>query len=49
VGHCKYAGCGEEDRERNIQGEVGQNNMKEQREEIREWPGPGGILKRTVW
>jgi hypothetical protein len=23
--------------------------MRDQREEIRKWSGPGGVLKRTVW
>jgi hypothetical protein len=23
--------------------------MRDQREEIRKWPGPGGVLKRTEW
>jgi hypothetical protein len=47
-GSLDIAGCGEEDRERNIWGETGRNNMRDQREEIRKWPGLCGVLKRTV-
>jgi hypothetical protein len=42
-------GRGEEDRERNIQGKNGRNNIRDQREEISNWLGPGGVLRRTVW
>jgi hypothetical protein len=42
------AGCGEEDRKGNIREEIGRNNMRDQREEIRKWPGLCGVLKRTV-
>jgi hypothetical protein len=41
------SGRGEEDREGNIWGENGRNNMRVWREEIRNWPGPGGVLKIT--
>jgi hypothetical protein len=43
-----YGGRGE-DREGNIWGEIGRNNMIGRREEIRNWQGTGGVLKRTVW
>jgi hypothetical protein len=29
-----------------MRGENGQNNMRDWSEEIRNWPGPGGVLKR---
>jgi hypothetical protein len=48
VDHRSSAECGE-DRERNILGETGWNNMRDQRVEIRKWLGPVGVLKRTVW
>jgi hypothetical protein len=38
----------DENREGNIRGGNKRNNMRDQREEIRKWPGPGGVLKRTV-
>jgi hypothetical protein len=34
--------------ERNIRGEIGWNSVRDSREEIRKYPGLGGVLKRTV-
>jgi hypothetical protein len=48
TGHKDIRWTWEEDREGNIWGENGRNNMRYQREEIRNWLGPGGVLKRTV-
>jgi hypothetical protein len=34
---------------RKVRGENGRNYMRVRREEIGNWPGPSGVMKRTEW
>jgi hypothetical protein len=43
VDHRTKAGCGLEDRESNIRGEIGRNNSRDQREDTRKRPFSGPI------